>query len=502
MEFKKFGGYRLGSNIPVNKGAVWENVARVARWGAPVIELNTNAERLGTSALKAIKEIAQANDIVYTWHVPPNADESGEFAVPNDPRTNEFARRVMERAINAAAEVGAKHITFHPTHQARRLPEDQLYVYDARTNQVSTQKVIEDLNKEEMIKLLNDSAKAELRTKVNNFKSQRDMVNNMDKTIKLMEREGVNDANAMMLAGIVGTVSRFSQMVGLQPENYSAWQRIQNKLLNNQAITGDEKQIIKNYTERVSGQLGDYKELFSAQEAQLKPMLKKPNLVEDGEAFMRQNVANNIAQLRKEDLQKAVSNGISLGFENLPAQILFSTPQELNDLRDRTVKALVNSGKVTKAQAENLVGFTFDFGHANTTKYIELAGKEFASPSEFIEQLKGPVKHVHATDSAGIVDSHLPLGMGEVTKDEFEKIKKALARSGFKGTAVHELAGSGVPALYGLTMEFVEDSNYFVGGQPTASFWGPSYISEGVMTDPLMLEKDRGYFYETFADIY
>ncbi len=499
IDFNRFGGYRVGSNIPFGKGPAWEQVARVSRWGAPVIELNTNANTLGKQGLEAIKQQAKANNLVYTWHVPPNAKESGEFAIPNQPNQNEFARNVMAQAIRSAAEVGAKHITFHAT-SAPRPEKGQLYVYNAQTKQVGVQQVIPNSSPEETVKLLNESAKAQFRTNLNQLESQQKLVNNLERTARVISKKGVDDMNSMQMLGLVGQVSRYSGMVGLQPDNYAEWMRIQDKAVRQVPLTSSEKKIVKEYAGRVLNQLGDYKQMFDNQLKQLKPYEGK-DLVLDGNEFMRQNVADNIAKIDKDALRLAVEKGITLGVENLPAHMLFNTPHELNDLRERTIKALVDSKKMTKEEAERFFGFTFDIAHANTVKYIDIAGKNFASPAEFVKQLKGPVMHVHATDSFGDVDGHLPLGQGELTKDEFERLKEALRNSGFKGTAIHELGASQLPVLYGSSMEWVEGNNYFSNGQPIMSSWGPSYLS-AAMTDPLMLGKDRGYFYESFADVF
>ncbi|MFA5406543.1 MAG: TIM barrel protein [Candidatus Nanoarchaeia archaeon] len=502
-DWREFGGYRIGSNIPIGQGAPWENVARVSRWGAPVIELNTSAEKLGSVARNVIKEQAKANNLVYTWHVPPDQREHGEWAAPNDPKQNEFARQVMTETIKAAKDTEARHITFHPTF-APRPAEGTMYTYDARTKQVGGHRLIGDLSKEDNIRLLDERARAEINTQLNRLESQHKMVSDMEETAKTVRELGVSDSVAWDMAYLVGESAVMSSAVGLQPESLSRgeWTRIQEKAARRQSLNDDEKQAVKQFSEKVLHQVGDYKRLFNSQIAELKPMTKITGpIISDGEVAMRQNVADNLAAMPKEALKMAVNNGISLGMENLPKDFLFGTPQELNDTRERAVKALVDSKKLSKAEAEQLIGFTFDFGHANTTKYLDIDGVKFAGPAEFIDQLKGPIKHVHATDSFGVVDGHLPLGQGEVTKQEFDKIKEALKRSGFKGTAIHELGASQSGALYQATMQFAEPGDYMVNGSSTSSVWGPSYVEAG-MTDPFMLEKDKGYFYESFADVF
>ena len=122
-DFKEFGSYRIGVNLPVGQAPVWEKVARAARWGAPVVEINDQVERMGNKALQVLRELAQVNELKYTMHIPPSAEQSGELALP-DERSNKFAREVFTQALKAAAKVGAKHITFHPTHQVPRPQKD------------------------------------------------------------------------------------------------------------------------------------------------------------------------------------------------------------------------------------------------------------------------------------------------------------------------------------------------------------------------------------------
>jgi len=496
----KFGGYRVGVNLPMDKGAVWENVARTSRWGAPVIELNTNAHRLGTQALEAIRQQAKANDLIYTWHVPPSADEAGELAVPNDPSKNQFAVQTMEQSIKSALAVGARHITVHATHSAGRNPEGAFYVYDVQQKQVGMQKTIGDLSPKDSLEIMNKDAMTKLKRNIYQLESNKAIVDGMVNTANEINNRGINDGTARKMMILSVEATRYGQAVGIQPDDIESWGIIQEKALRQQPLTNNEQQIIKNYSDKVLSMSSDLKESINNQLKQLKPYENKP-LITDGEMVMRQTVADNIAKIKGNLLKDAVQNKLSIGFENLPAQIMFSTPEELNDLRKKVVDKLVSEKKLTRPEAEQLIGFTFDFGHANTTRYIDIAGTKFASPHEFIEQLKGPIKHVHATDSVGIVDGHLPLGQGEVTAKEIEEIKKALDKSGFKGVAVHELAGSGLPVLYQSSLEFLEPGMYNTGGMPTSSQWGPSYLAAS-MTDPLMMDKDRGYFHESFADIF
>ncbi len=498
----RFGGYRMGSNIPFRKGAVWENVARVSRWGAPVIELNTSAERLGSTALEVIKQLAKANDLIYTWHIPPDARQSGELAVPNDAESNKLAQRVIEQTIRSASRVGARHITLHPTF-APKPADDQVYVYDEIQQQIVPKKIIDGLSKDETIELLNDSTVAQVESNYSNTESQYKLVKNLRRYAELVSKEAVDD-NVFLMAALVKQLSSYNQRIQLQPDNIGEWQSIQLKAIKHEPLTSHEREVVKNYAKKMLKQLGNYEKLFNAQLKQLKPLVekaKKGSLIKDGFEVMKDNVAKNIASIRKEYLDTAVKNKISLGFENLPGQFLFNSPEELLDLRKRVVDKLVSSGKMSREQAEEFVGFTFDTAHANITKEMDVSGR-FVSPSEFVKKLGKHVKHLHLVDNVGVIDGHLPLGQGDISRDEFLKIKEALEKSGFKGTSIHELGASEIPQLYTSSAEWIEGGYFTSYGQPTSGVWGPSYLAAG-MTDPLLLgNKDRGYFYESFVDIF
>ena len=99
---------------------------------------------------------------------------------------------------------------------------------------------------------------------------------------------------------------------------------------------------------------------------------------------MYNNVARNIAGMSKDSLKMAVDNNISLGFENLPGNQIFTTPESLNKLRDLTVKELVKSGKLSQVDAEKLIGFTFDFSHANKRQHYQLCNDKDCAPSRSV----------------------------------------------------------------------------------------------------------------------
>ena|GEM_PF-3592416 len=498
----KIGGYRLGTNLPM-QGAVWENVARASRWGAPVIEINTAAETLGTNALHVIKEMAQANDLTYTWHIPPDPRQSGELALP-DEQQNSFARDVFMQAIKASLAVGAKHITFHPSLQAGRPTKDAVWVYSVQEKKAGAVKVPEGMTRDEAIRMYDESAKAELSININQINSQLSLVKPLGEVALAVEKYGINREKVIAMKDIVDAINTTSSTIRFYPPDVNKWNNIKKKVDSGEQLSSEEEGYVRAWSKTVKQQVNNYLTSFENNLKQLKPFAGKDHLMLDGEEFLKQNVADNFGKMvdsNKKLFDNAMSEGLSIGIENLPGHQLFSTPDEMNDIRRRIVEKLVEKG-FERSKAENFVGFTFDLSHANTIKYMDINGKRYASAGEFPDKLKGPIKHVHLSDTVGTFDSHLPLGQGELVEQEFAKMKEALKKSGFKGTSVHELGGSQTPALYQATMAFVEPGLYSIGEVPSTSQWGPSYLM-AAMTDPIVFSsKETGYFHETFGEIF
>ncbi len=497
-DFKEFGSYRIGVNLPVGQAPVWEKVARAARWGAPVVEINDQVERMGNKALHVLKELAQVNELKYTMHIPPSAEQSGELALP-DERSNKFAREVFTQALKAAAKVGAKHITFHPTHQVPRPQKDTVYIYNELTKSVGAQRVppgFED-KKDEFIKMLNESQKAELDTRINRLKSDLSLLKGLEQTAEIIEKRGVSTKDALDLALLTHEANRTGSMIGVRPPDIGEWAVIQEKVKRFEKLTPQEEKFVQDFAKRVRQQVKNYKTSIENSLKQIE-MFKDKDVIKNGIEVMRDNIAKNIAALPKDVLQQAMSKGVSIGIENLPGQFLFSTPEELKDVRKRIVDNLVKKG-FSRSAAENFVGFTFDFAHAITAKHFEAGGKKYSVP-EFVQELgPGEVKHIHAVDAIGTIDAHLPLGHGELTKEEIEKVEQAVKKSGL--TAVHELGPAGIPQLYHESLRFYEGGMYSVGEVPTSSLWGPTYLAAS-MVDPITMQKEGGYFYDSFVDLF
>jgi len=88
------------------------------------------------------------------------------------------------------------------------------------------------------------------------------------------------------------------------------------------------------------------------------------------------------------------------------------------------VKEAVKSGKLSesgaKAQAERLIGATWDVGHINMLRKQGFEEKDIIKETEKIAPF---VKHIHLSDNFGFEHTELPMGMGNVPlKEMMEKL--------------------------------------------------------------------------------
>ncbi len=126
----------------------------------------------------------------------------------------------------------------------------------------------------------------------------------------------------------------------------------------------------------------------------------------------------------------------------------------------KAVKELGMSEKQAIAQAEKIIGATWDVGHINMIRKFGYGEKDTIKEAKIIAPY---VKHVHLSDNFGLEHTELPMGMGNVaTKDilslheNFKKAKKIIETGGwfkdFKQTPFREtLAAFGSP-LYSTQM--------------------------------------------------
>jgi len=131
-----------------------------------------------------------------------------------------------------------------------------------------------------------------------------------------------------------------------------------------------------------------------------------------------------------------------ISIENPPAGFALSTGEDLKNLAEKSREHFVSklkeegmSGKQAKAQAEKLIGVTWDVGHINMLRKQGFGEEDIIKETEKIAPL---IKHVHLSDNFGFEHTELPMGMGNVpTKEIMEK----LGKKGFEAKKIVEAIG-------------------------------------------------------------
>jgi len=108
----------------------------------------------------------------------------------------------------------------------------------------------------------------------------------------------------------------------------------------------------------------------------------------------------------------AKQHGVSIAIENLPEPFPF------------LMKSVEDFSRFYNDFQENL-GFAFDIGHANMNKQIK----------DFVTRFSSKIVYIHAHDNAGIEDSHLGIGYGNIPWTE---VTEAVKNSKYHGTIMLE----------------------------------------------------------------
>jgi len=130
-----------------------------------------------------------------------------------------------------------------------------------------------------------------------------------------------------------------------------------------------------------------------------------------------------------------------ISIENPPAGFALSTGEDLKNLaeksREHFVSKLKEEGmleKQAKAQAEKLIGVTWDVGHINMLRKQGFGDEDIIKETEKIAPL---IKHVHLSDNFGFEHTELPMGMGNVP---IKEIMDKLGKKGFEAKKIIEAA--------------------------------------------------------------
>ncbi len=128
-----------------------------------------------------------------------------------------------------------------------------------------------------------------------------------------------------------------------------------------------------------------------------------------------------------------------ISIENPPVGGAFGRGEELKEIveksREKFVEKAIQEGispSEAKAQAEKLIGVTWDVGHINMVRKYDYDEKDVIKETEKVAPL---VKHIHLSDNFGLDHTELPMGMGNVPMGE---IMKKLGQKGFEAKKVIE----------------------------------------------------------------
>ncbi len=491
-----FGSYPMGVAADL-KQPPFIGLDQGISWGAPIVEVQGEMGRVGNTGIEAIKNLAHANNVEVTWHVPPN--ENYELALPR-PEVNEKAKRSIGVGIDHASKAGIKLVNVHPTLVLPRIREDEIYAFDNETRQISRVPVPTNMDKKAYLGFLNEQKRAEIKERV----AWADKY--VDGSKKTME--SAEPIKMMISSGNIGQLKE-----ALSNPN-SQTTRIYASMVGETALSlgipkGKKEQLEhltqKKYLDRFNESYNNEKKFYNAQRDKRKLIelqyggWEKKGFITDGRKVIDKNAAKNLAHVAK----KAIDKGIIFSIENTDERNMYSTPHELNQLVSEVKKELKRKG-VPKSKIEKYVGVTYDMGHAATMQGIEVTDTEgnkfkIGSPSEFMSKIKHDIKEVHAHENFGDVDAHLPVGEA-FPEEERQKMVKYLKKHSGRNRIISEGAAMGSTGPgYHFGLQLNTDL-YSAAGTPTELLWGPTYVSsafdEGIF---LPGDKREHYFYSTFT---
>jgi len=128
-----------------------------------------------------------------------------------------------------------------------------------------------------------------------------------------------------------------------------------------------------------------------------------------------------------------------LSIENPPAGGGLSTGEDIKNIvkasREKFVENAVKEGlskSQAEAEAEKLIGATWDVGHINMLRGKGYSEKEIAEEAKHVAPY---VKHIHLSDNFGFEHTELPMGMGNVP---IKEIMKNLGQKGYDAKKIIE----------------------------------------------------------------
>ena len=155
--------------------------------------------------------------------------------------------------------------------------------------------------------------------------------------------------------------------------------------------------------------------------------MSPPQIFKPLDEFAQEKTIQTFGDVAFNSYKKFGDKAPIISVENPPIGGAFSTGKELKEIveksREKFVERAVKEGmskSEAKAQAEKLLGVTWDVGHINMLRKYGYEAEDIVKETEKVAHL---VKHIHLSDNFGFEHTELPMGMGNVPmKEIMEKL--------------------------------------------------------------------------------
>ena len=235
-----------------------------------------------------------------------------------------------------------------------------------------------------------------------------------------------------------------------------------------------------------------------------------PKIIVSAETFAKEKASETLSNLAVRAFEKFKDKAPIISVENIFPGMAFSTGKSLRGLIEDARKKFVEKMKdkvgeaKAKKLAEQLIGATWDIGHANIWKKYGKSPEEIKAE---IEEIKPFIKHIHITDNFGFTDSHLPPGMGSIEPEVFKEIKDITEKQGVK--ALLEVPTLAIPPPHGFGVSPYTYSLAALGSPlysyEMAPFWNQALAAElpAYFTGygPILPEKHFELYGASFAGL-
>ncbi len=233
--------------------------------------------------------------------------------------------------------------------------------------------------------------------------------------------------------------------------------------------------------------------------------ISPPKIYKPLDEFMLEKTATTFGNVAFNAYKKFKDKAPILVVENPPANQQFARGEDLKKIieesRKRFIEQAVKEGiskSEARAQAEKLIGASWDVGHINMLRQYGFEEKDILKETEKVAPY---VKHIHLSDNFGFEHTELPMGMGNVP---IKEIMKKLGKKGFEAKKIieagdwwtqHTPKGGGAP--FTPSLEAMGSPLY---SMEMAPYWNQSIaFQQGYLSMPLLGESLPQVNYQTFG---